>query len=336
MKTIFIVDDKESNRIAAKSALSDKYRTFALPSASAMFVILKKIEPDLILLDIDMPDMDGFEAMRILKADEKYKSIPVIFLTSINDAQAEIQGFDMGALDFIKKPFSPPVLIKRVETHIETDWLIKKSLKAVRDIHNTTISVISEMVENRDQVTGGHIRRTQKYLDIIIQEMVRSGTYAEEISQWNITILLPSAQLHDVGKIAISDMILNKPGQLTEEEFEVVKTHSLEGERIIDHIINETEDDGFLQHAKRFAGYHHEWWDGSGYPRGLSGLDIPLEGRILAVVDVYDALVSKRPYKEPFTHEKAVEIMKSENGTHFDPAIFDCFLNVEERFAGKL
>jgi putative two-component system response regulator len=335
MKTIFIVDDNDTNLLTAKTALDATYKTFALPSAEKMFKLTEKITPDLILLDVDMPEMDGFEAMRILKADERLKSIPVVFLTAKNDTESEIQGFEMGALDFIIKPFSPPVLLKRIETHIEIDRIVKESQQAVRDIHNATISVIADVVESRDKVTGGHIARTQKYLELLVKELVRSGIYTEEISNWDMTILLPSAQLHDVGKINISDLILNKPEKLTDEEFNVIKTHSAEGENIIERIIGKTKDDGFLHHAKKFAGYHHEKWDGTGYPRGLKGEDIPLEGRIMAVADVYDALVCERPYKKPFSHEEAVEIIKKGSGTQFDSKIVEAFLNIAKDFQSE-
>ena len=332
MKTIFVVDDNQTSLLLAKIALDGIYKSFALSSVARMFKLAEKITPDLILLDVDMPEMDGFEAMTLLKADKTLKYVPVVFLTSRNDLDAEIRGFEMGALDFINKPFSPPVLLRRVATHIETDRLIKESQKALREIYNATISVIANMVEKRDKVTGGHVERTQVYLEFIINELVDSGIYADEISAWDMTLLLPSAQLHDVGKISVSDLILNKPGKLTEDEFDLIKQHCAVGEDIINYIIDKTNDDGFLSHAKRFAGYHHEKWDGLGYPRGLSGEDIPLEGRIMAVVDVYDALVSERPYKKPFLHEEAVDIIKSSAGTHFDPRIVDAFIKVEKNF----
>jgi len=332
MKTIFIVDDNATNLVTAKNALACGYKTFALPSAERMFQLLGKITPDLILLDVDMPEMDGFEALSILKSDGKLKNIPVVFLTAKSDAESEIHGFEIGAIDFISKPFSPPVLIKRIETHIETDKIIKQSLKSVRKTHNATINVIANMVESRDKVTGGHIDRTQKYLSILVNELIRSDVYTDEISNWNLDLLLPSAQLHDVGKISISDVVLNKPGKLTDEEFDLIKQHCADGERIIDEIISKAEEDGFLLHAKRFAGSHHEKWDGSGYPKGISGEEIPLESRLMAVADVYDALVSERPYKKPFSHEQAMEIIQNDSGKHFDPKIVEAFLNAADDF----
>ena len=335
MKTIFIVDDNDTNLMAAKTALEGIYKSYALPSALQMFKLAEKIIPDLILLDIDMPEMDGFQAMQKLKSDCKLQSVPIIFLTGKNDEATEIRGFEMGALDFINKPFSPPVLVRRIETHIETDKLIKESQRAVRMIHNATISVIADLVESRDKITGGHIERTQSYLKLLVNELSRTKVYDDEIINWDRRLLLPSAQLHDVGKIIISDLLLNKPGTLSKDEFDLIKRHCAEGELIIDRIIRKTENDIFLLHAKKFAGYHHEKWDGTGYPRKLKGKEIPLEGRLLAVADVYDALVSERPYKKPFTHEQAVEIIKKDSGTHFDPEIVNAFLNITDDFKAE-
>jgi putative two-component system response regulator len=335
MKKIFIVDDNDTNRVAIKTALDGVYATYALPSAAKMFSLIEKITPDLILLDVDMPEMDGFEALTLLKADRSLSSIPVIFLTAQHDAESEIRGFEIGAIDFIHKPFSPPVLIKRIETHIETDRIIKESLRNVRNVHSATITVLANMVENRDSITGGHIDRTQKYLSILIKELMRTGVYAEDVSRWNLEVLLPSAQLHDVGKISVSDIILNKPAKLTEEEYVAIRRHCAEGERIIGEIVEKAKEDGFLLHAKKFAGFHHEKWDGTGYPNGLSGEDIPLEGRIMAIADVYDALVSERPYKKPYSHERAVEIIRGDSGTHFDPKLVEAFLNVADDFRAE-
>ena len=318
--------------MVAKTALDGIYRSFALPSAARMFKLAEKIMPDLVLLDIDMPEMDGFEAMQVLKSDNRLASIPVIFLTAKSDENVEVRGFELGALDFINKPFSSPVLLKRIEMHIATDKLVKDSQQSVREIHNATISVIADLVENRDKVTGSHIERVQIYLELLINELIRSKVFVDEMSHWDLDLVLPSAQLHDVGKIVISDLVLNKTGKLTDEEFDLIKKHCTEGEMIIDRIINKTKNDSFLLHAKRFAGYHHEKWNGTGYPQRLTGEEIPLEGRLMALADVYDALLSERPYKKAYTHDQAVEIIQKDSGIHFDPKIVEAFLNIADDF----
>ncbi|MDR0984519.1 MAG: response regulator [Ruminococcus sp.] len=335
MKTIFVVDDNDTNLFTAKTTLKDYYKTYTIPSAEKLFKLSEKIKPDLILLDVEMPECDGFTAMEKIKQHRILSNVPVIFLTAIQNTAAEIRGFELGAVDFINKPFSAPILLKRIELHIETDKLIKKSQKSMRNMQNAMISVIAELVEDRDKITGGHIERTQAYLEILVNELMKIDLYMEETSKWDLTLLLPSAQLHDVGKITISDVILNKPGKLTDEEFITIKTHAFEGERIIDEIMNKTNDDGFLYYAKLFAGYHHEKWNGSGYPRGLAGTDIPLEGRIMAIADVYDALSSKRPYKKALPHDEVVKILLSNSGTHFDPDLIEVFKRVSNEFYKK-
>jgi len=359
LKTIFIVDDNDVNLSTAAKALSKQYRAFTLPSASDMFELLENIVPDLILLDILMPDMDGFEAMQKLKSDKRYSEIPVLFLTGQNDAATEAHGFELGAVDFISKPFSEPVLLNRIKTHLEIEALIRARTALLMErtgklqrLQNSMVSILANMVENRDKYTGRHVERTTKYVKILLDAMLERDVYSYEISHWtseeavtprahdvtgeadplNLESVTSSARLHDIGKITISDLILNKPDKLTADEFELMKTHTSEGEKIIESIITESGNETFLQNAKLFAGYHHEKWDGSGYPRGLKGVDIPLQGRIMAVADVYDALVSKRSYKDSFTHEKAVEIIKGSKGSHFDPEITDVFLEVHNLF----
>ena len=363
MKTIFIVDDNDVNLSTAAQALSKQYRAFTLPSASDMFELLKNIVPDLILLDILMPGMDGFQAMWLLKRDVRYQNIPVIFLSGQNDAATEARGFEMGAVDFISKPFSEPVLLNRLKTHLEIEELIhertamlQQRTEKLQILQNSMVSILANMVENRDKYTGRHIERTTKYIKILLNAMLERGLYSDEISNWNLdevvssarlhdigNILIPedplnlesiisSARLHDIGKITITDLILNKPGKLTAEEYDLMKTHASEGEKIIDSIISESGNEAFLKNAKLFAGCHHEWWDGTGYPRGLKGADIPLQGRIMAIADVYDALISDRSYKSAFTHEKAVEIIKESSGSHFDPEIVGVFLEINDLF----
>jgi len=347
MKTIFVVDDNTVNLVTADETLSDWYNVITLSSASIMFDFLKKTIPDLILLDIMMPGIDGFEALKRLRVDDRYAGIPVMFLTGKNDASTEALGFEMGVIDFITKPFSGPVLLNRIKTHLhiediitertakiieQTETLKHRTEKLLR-LQNSMVSVLATMVENRDKLTGEHIVRTTEYLKILLNAMAERGVYSEEMKNWNLDVVISSARLHDLGKIVVTDLILNKPEKLTSEEFEIIKIHAAEGEKIIDDIICESGDEAFLQNAKLFAGYHHERWDGMGYPRGLKGMEIPLQGRIMAVADVYDALMSDRPYKKAYTHEKAVEIIIENKGKQFDPRIADVFYELNKLFA---
>jgi len=347
MKTIFVVDDNTVNLMTADETLSDWYNVITLASASTMFEFLKNTIPDLILLDIMMPDIDGFEALKRLREDKRYAKIPIIFLTSKNDPTTEALGFEMGVIDFISKPFSRPVLLNRLKTHLHIEDIIsertaiiteqKEALKNRTErlirLQNSMVSVLAGMVENRDRLTGEHITRTTGYIRILLNEMVARGIYADEMKGWDFDVVISSARLHDLGKIAVTDLILNKPEKLTAEEFEIIKTHSVEGERIIDEIIKKSGDEIFLHNAKLFAGYHHERWDGTGYPRGLKGTDIPLQGRIMAIADVYDALVSDRSYKKAYSHKRAVEIILENRGKQFDPNIVDVFIEVNGLFA---
>ena len=365
-KTVFVVDDNDANLIRAGKALSDDYRVFTMPSAPAMFELLADVSPDLILLDIMMPEMNGFETLKLLKADTRYTDIPIVFLTARNDPAAEAFSFEIGATDFISKPFSASVLLNRIRAHLEVEGLIRERTAMLRQrteklqkLQNSMVSVLANMAENRDKLTGRHIERTTKFIKILLEAMTRRGVYADELDKWNLElvasssrlrdlsvmvfadyarqcsleVVILSARLHDIGKIAISDLILNKPAKLTPDEYELMKTHTSEGEKIIDSIISESGDESFFHNARLFAGAHHERRDGTGYPCGLKGAEIPLQGRIMAVVDVYDALVSDRPYKNAYPHEQAVEIIRESSGSHFDPKIADTFLAVHDSFA---
>ncbi|MDR0331162.1 MAG: response regulator [Chitinispirillales bacterium] len=339
METIFVIDDSDTNLTMAKQALSGSYRVFTLPSASKMFALLEKIVPDLILLDISMPEMDGFAALSRLAATERTAAVPVVFLTSSDDAETEARGFEAGVVDFITKPFSRVALPKRVETHLRISDLIKKRTARLERLKNGIVSVLADIVECRDEITGGHIDRTSKCIKVLINAMRENGVYAGEMAGWDIDAMVASARLHDVGKIAVSDAILNKPGKLTPEEFAVIKGHVREGEQIIDKISAKTGDEEFLRSARVFVSYHHERWDGGGYPYGLAGAGIPLAGRIMAIIDVYDALVSERPYKKPLPADVAINIIMQESGKHFDPHIAEIFFLERVRFneiaAGK-
>jgi putative two-component system response regulator len=338
-KTVFVVDDNDTNLSMAKEALNEHYRVMTMPSAIKMFSLLEKITPDLILLDIEMPEMDGFEALIRLKDNNALADIPVIFLTGMTDASVEARGLQLGVTDFITKPFSAPVLRNRIKTHLNIDELIRERTQQLQEktvqlqiLQNGIAFVLADMVENRDQKTGGHVERITTYIKILLNAMIERGVYTDEQNAMDLDLLVSSARLHDVGKISISDAILNKPGKLSDEELEIIKTHSAEGERIMDQIVDRTGDVEFLRNAKLFVGYHHERWDGKGYHRGLKGTEIPLQGRIMAVVDTYDALISERPYKKSLTAEESVKIIMENSGKQFDPFIADVFYEVRDQF----
>jgi len=332
MKTIFMVDDSDTSLSIAKRALENQYRVLTMSSASRMFILLEKVTPDLIILDIQMPEMDGFEALNILKTKPLYASIPVMFLTGCSDRDIEAKGFEMGVVDFISKPFSEPVLLKRIKTQLDIEDVINERSNRIRLIQNGIIDIIANVIEERDLNTAGHNDRIAAYIKILITAMKERGVYADEISDWDIDKIAQSSRLHDMGKINIIDTILNKQGKLDDDEYNQIKNHPIDGVNLIDKILKQTGEQDFLSNAKLFAEYHHEHWDGSGYPHGLKGTDIPLHGRIMAVIDVYDVLVSKRPYKEPLTNDEAVNIISSNAGKQFDPNIIEVFIAVQDKF----
>jgi putative two-component system response regulator len=333
LKTIFAVDDTDTTLTIVERALENYYRVVTMASASKMFDLLEKITPDLILLDIEMPEIDGFSALKKLKADSSYANIPVMFLTGYTDTAIEVSGFEIGAVDFITKPFSASVLLNRIRTHLDIEEIIHERTLRLTQLQNSVVSVLANMVENRDKETGDHIERTSMYIKILIDGMKANGVYFNELNSWDVEKIITSARMHDLGKISISDSIINKPGRLTDEEFEIMKSHTTMGEKIIDEIIAQNGEVDFLNYAKLFAGFHHERWDGKGYPRGVKELDIPLQGRIMAIADVYDALVSERPYKKPFLHDEAVKIIMESAGMQYDPKIAEIFYKLKDKFA---
>ncbi|MCL2231487.1 MAG: response regulator [Treponema sp.] len=338
LKTIFIVDDNPTNLTVAENTLTKQYRVIALTSAAQMFKTLEKFRPDLILLDIEMPEMNGFDAMKLLKANDTYSDIPVIFLSGRTDVDSEVQGIELGAVDFILKPFSEPVLLNRIKNHLHIDTMIRdrtaqlvERTKQLVRLQNGIVYIMADLVEKRDKNTGGHIDRTALYMKILIEAMIEEGVYADEMCGWNQDLVISSARLHDVGKIVTPDSILNKPAPLTEAEYEKMKEHTIEGERIIEKATLQTGDTEFLRNAKMIAAYHHERWDGTGYPYNLKQMEIPLQARLMAIGDVYDALVSERPYKEAFPHEEAVSIIMKGSDRHFDPLIAEIFYKVHDQ-----
>jgi putative two-component system response regulator len=350
---IIVVDDNIANLKIVKNTLKDDYDVFTVLSAEKMFELLQRYKPELILLDVEMPEMNGYEALKVLKSKEDTSNIPVIFLTARNDVNSELEGLSLGAIDYVSKPFMPMLLQKRIEVHlaleshkrqleeqkIELEYfnenlsrMVEEKTADVLDLQNAILKTVAGLVESRDDVTGGHIERTQHGLELLLNTMIEMGYYKDATIEWDAKLLLQSSQLHDVGKISISDTILNKPGKLTDEEFELMKKHTDYGVKIIENIEASASKSYFLSHAKVLAGTHHEKWDGSGYPKGLKGYEIPLQGRLMAIADVYDALISERPYKKAFPKDEAVRIIIEGGGTHFDPKLIDVFERVAPQF----
>ena len=345
-KTIFLVDDDLTNLAACRNILGVFYNMFTMNSGKRLIKMLESHTPDLIILDIEMPEMNGFQTMEALKSNEQTRNIPVIFLTARSDSESELKGLSLGAADYIYKPFSPPLLLKRIEVHLLVESqkkllvnftnnlqvMVDSKTKTVVELKNALLKMMAELVEYRDGVTGGHIERTQYYMDILLESLQARNLYNREIKNWDKELILLSAQLHDVGKIAIKDNILQKPDRLTSGEFEEIKQHVLVGEKVIEELKKNTTERAFLDQAKIMVSTHHEKWDGSGYPRGLKGEEIPLQGRLMAIADVYDALISERPYKKALPHNEAVSIISHEKGTHFDPSLVDLFLSISDKF----
>jgi putative two-component system response regulator len=345
-KRITLVDDDVTSLALGKSIMAEQYDVVTIPSGEKLFQFLGKARPDLILLDVDMPVMNGYDTLKRLKAQPDTQSIPVIFLTSMSDASSEIEGLNLGAVDYLSKPFSPPLLLKRLELHLKVvsqqqelinynnnlQEMVKARTKTVLDMQNSVLKIVANLVESRDEITGGHVERTREYLAILLDGLITQNLYTDEIKSWDRDFFLQSSQLHDVGKISIPDSILLKPDKLTNEEFEEMKNHTLFGVQIIEAIQKDTPESNFLSHAKILAGNHHEKWNGTGYPYRLKGTDIPLGGRLMAIADVYDALISVRPYKKPFTHQEASQIIIDGRGTQFDPDLIDVYISVSDKF----
>ena len=345
-KKIIIVDDNPENLNNIKNILKDAYEVYPTDSAQKMFDILEHITPDLFLLDVEMPVMNGYEAAKKLKDSPKFCSIPIIFLTAKIDPENEMEGLNIGALDYIHKPFVAALLIRRIQTHLSlieyqklleahnrsVEEMLEIRMKEILNLQISVINIIADLVECRDELIGTHLSRVPLYLSLLIEKLVDEGVYADELISFDMDFVLPSSMLHDVGKLGIKESILNKPGKLTALEYEIVKRHVQIGVDAISRMEENTGNHGFFRHAKRFTEFHHEKWDGSGYPKGLKELEIPLEGRLLAIVDAYDSIISERPYKAALDHSVAVEIIRKDSGKHFDPKLVDIFCMISDQF----
>ncbi|MBW7903472.1 MAG: two-component system response regulator [Rhodocyclaceae bacterium] len=346
--TVLIVDDTPDNLALMSSLLGDAYRIkVANGGEKALRIAAGDSAPDLILLDVMMPGMDGHEVCRRLKADPATCEIPVIFLTARSAAEDEAAGLALGAVDYITKPINPSIMLARVRTHLQlkagADFLrdrnaylereVARRTREVQAIQDVTILAMASLAETRDNETGNHIRRTQFYVRALAERLRDHPRFAAYLTAAQIDILFKSAPLHDIGKVGIPDRILLKPGRFEPDEFEIMKTHTTLGRKAIEQAERQLGMQvDYLACAKEIACDHQEKWDGSGYPEGLAGDAIPIAARLMAVADVYDALISRRVYKAPMPHEQAVAIIAEGRGRHFDPDVVDAFLDAADEF----
>lgn len=361
-KHILVVDDVPANLKYAEQLLGERYRLTLAVSGAQALKFLTKAEPDLILLDINMPEMDGCTVLTRLKENPATEKIPVIILTSDADSAMEIKCLALGAVDFIRKPFVTEIMLSRIETQIELneyrhklEYMVDEKTAVIERLQDVMSTCFAELVESRDGTTGGHIKNTTRYFSVFIEELAKYDRYKDILTPDYRRSLVRAAPLHDIGKIGINDSVLRKESTLDKEEFEHMKTHariggdtfqnifsSVEGvhhslmgadalERVCDTMVHESADTEFLHIARDMALYHHERWNGTGYPTGISGEDIPLCARILSIVDVYDALTSKRSYKDAFSHEKAMDIIIHDREIFFDPELTDIFISISDK-----
>lgn len=341
MTTILVVDDSAENLALLSDLLLPLYEVRAVNSGErALRAAAGKPRPDLILLDVMMPEMDGYEVLWELRQDPATADIPVIFVTALDTSVDEAHGLELGAVDYITKPIKPAITLARVKAQLDLkaarDWLADRNQALEAEVsrrmaenvfvQNVTIRSLGHLAEIRDPETGNHLRRTQKYVQLLCDELRSHPRFADFLTDANIDLLVRSAPLHDIGKVGIPDQILLKQGKLTAGEWAVMKTHSDIGSFAIEQVEADAERPvAFLQCAKLIIRHHHEKWDGSGYPDGLAGDSIPIPARLMALADVFDALISRRPYKEPFTLEAAAQLILEGRGIHFDPEVVDAF-----------
>lgn len=330
---ILVVDDMEINRMILCDMLRDDYQIVEAESGGEALRILFEdgLRPAVILLDIMMPGIDGFQVLDEVMSHSETAKIPVLFITAADTSEDESRGLKAGAVDYITKPFNLDIVRARVDNYIslaryhnELETLVSIKAAEVTKTYESTLEVLATIIEYRSLETGGHIRRTTLLTGLLLDSMYKSGHFEAALLQENINSIIKASALHDIGKIGISDSILLKPGRLTPEEFDIIKTHTTIGNEIIDSIASMLPDtDMYLKYAQSICHYHHERWDGKGYPIGLKEEAIPLAARVISVVDVYDALVSPRCYKSAYDHEESLKIIMEGRGTQFDPSIVD-------------
>ena len=335
---ILVVDDVDVNRMILEEILSEKYEIEQAENGmEAISMLLNSIEkPHLLLLDVMMPEMDGFEVLEFMKHEPALQKIPVIFITAVDN---EEKGLVAGAVDYISKPFEPEIVKLRVATHIELnlyrvslEHMVEAKVDELTRTKERFLDTVANLIEYRSMESGEHVSRTRELARILAMELIKGGTYAKELMDDNFPMLVKAVPLHDVGKVGIPDNILLKPGKLTPEEFDIMKTHTTIGGNVIKSLKISDEDDYYLKHCYDICLHHHEKWDGNGYPMKLAGKAIPLSARIVAVVDVYDALVTERCYKKAMPHDSAMEIIVSSSGSHMDPVVVDAAVKSSDLF----
>jgi putative two-component system response regulator len=345
--SILVVDDTPANLQLLASMLKERgYRTRPVPSGLLALQAALSEPPDLILLDINMPEMNGFEVCQSLKADEKLKDIPVIFISALNEVLDKVRAFAVGGVDYITKPFQFDEVQARVNTHLKL-WhlqqelekhnrqlgkLVQVQVKKISDTQMAMIFALAKLAESRDDDSGKHLERVQAFCKKLAEGLARVPRFGRQVDAKFIENIYYASPLHDIGKVAIPDRIVLKPGKLTPEEFEVMKTHAALGADKLEAVQRQFPGNALLDMGIAIAKFHHEKWNGDGYPLGLAGEAIPLAARIMAVVDVYETLRAKRCYKDAFSHEQSVGIIVSSSETHFDPEIVKAFVDLQEEF----
>ena len=335
---ILVVDDTKTNIEVLEGILSNDYDVCVALNGKKAIELTEKIKPDLILLDVMMPEMDGYETLRIMRQKDILQGIPVIFLTAKADSVSEQTGLDLGAVDYITKPFSPELVKLRIKNQLQLKLqrdhlheLVDEKTADLRKTLKVMLTSLGALAEYRDPETGEHIKRTQIIVQRIAEELQKNPKFENVITSEYIENLATAAPLHDIGKVGIHDRILRKPGSLTHDERQIMMQHPQRGYDVLLEATKELHDSPMVKIAADMALGHHEYWNGEGYPNHKKADDIPIGARIMAVADVYDALVSKRPYKDPYPHKVAVQEIIKGRGTQFDPDVVDAFLAISEQ-----
>lgn len=339
---IMVVDDFPEIRAVLENMLvQNGNEVLALSSGAMALEAAEEHPPDLILLDIKMPEMDGYQVCERLKQSSSLKDIPVIFLSGLDTMEDKIKGFQSGGVDYITKPFHAEEVLARVGVHLnlcslqgtlDFQKVVEKKVREISEAQLATIFALAKLAECRDEDTGAHLERVQEYCRLLAEQLRDGSPYAAQISTEFVECIQHAAPLHDIGKVAIPDSILLKSGRLTPAEFEVMKTHTIIGAENMQSVYNRYSGNTFIGMGIEIALYHHERWDGTGYPDGISGRNIPLSARIVALADYYDALHSDRCYRKGFGHDQVKAMIIEGDGTHFDPVIVKAFLDLEDEF----